>query len=194
MDLMGSVPENNKKVTKIKLWFIIVIVLIVLLLFSAIGIWLYIQNLNKNEFKFYIDGVKQSNYSENLFLNEEDKMYISVKDLAPLLGYRVYNGGYGQYTEDTTKCYMNNSKEVVSFESNSSKIYKYNVLSSSSNDEGQAFGTSEPIKLLGTNLYVTSDAVCKAFNVMINSEENSISVFSIDYLANYYSKQIKMQQ
>ena len=96
MDLMGSVPENNNKVTKIKLWFIIVIVLIVLLILSAVGVWIYIQNITKNEFKFYVDGVKQSTYSENLFLNEEDKTYISVKELAPLLGYRVYNGEIGR--------------------------------------------------------------------------------------------------
>lgn len=192
MDLMRNIPENNNKVTKIKLWFIIVIILIVLLLLSAIGIWIYMQKLTKDESKFYIDGIKQSNYSENLFLYENDKIYVSVKEIAPLLGYKVYNGGYGQYTEDNTKCYANNSKEVVTFESNVSKIYKYSVLDSS-NNEGQAFGTDEPIKLLGTNLYITSDVISRAFNVMINNDPNTntISMFTLDYLANYYSKQVK---
>lgn len=192
MDLMGTIPENNKKVTKIKIWFIVVIVLIILLIISAGGILLYIQNLNKNQFKFYIDGVKQSGYSENLFLYEGEKIYVSIKEMAPLLGYRVYNGGYGQYTEDTTKCYINNSKEVVTFESNSTKMYKYNVLDSNNNDS-QTFNSSEPVKPIGTNLYISSENLNKAFNVMINRDEesNSISIFTLGYLADYYSKQIQ---
>lgn len=192
MDLMNNIPDNNKKVTKIKLWFIVVIVLIVLLIFSAGGIWIYIQNLTKNQFKFYIDGVKQSGYSQNLFLYQDDKIYVSIKEIAPLLGYRVYNGGYMEYTEDTTKCYINNSKELVTFESNSSKMYKYNVLESNSKDT-QTVSADEPIKSIGTNLYITSESFCKAFNIMFNEDKstNSISIFTLDYLANYYTKQVK---
>lgn len=191
MDLMNNIPDN-KKVTKIKLWFIIVIVLIILLIISAGGIWIYIQNVAKKQFKFYIDGVKQSGYSQNLFLYQDDQIYISIKEIAPLLGYRVYNGGYKEYTEDTTKCYINNSKEIVTFESNSTKMYKYNVLDSS-NNESQTVNANEPIKSLGTNLYITSESFCKAFNIMFNedSNTNSISIFTLNYLANYYTKQIK---
>ena len=39
MDLMENVPENNKKVTKVKVWFIVVIVLIILLIIAAVAIW-----------------------------------------------------------------------------------------------------------------------------------------------------------
>lgn len=192
MDLMNNIPDNNKKVTKIKLWFIIVIVLIILLIISAGGIWIYMQNLAKNQFKFYIDGVKQSSYSENLFLYQDDQVYVSIKDIAPLLGYRVYNGGYREYTEDTTKCYINNSKELVTFESNSTKMYKYNLLESNNNDT-QTVNADEPIKSIGTNLYITSESFRKAFNIMFNEDKdtNSISIFTLDYLANYYTRQIK---
>lgn len=192
MELVNNIPENNKKVTKIKLWFIIVIVLIILLLLSAIGIWIYIQSLTKNQFKFYIDGEKQSKYADNLFLYEGENVYISIKEVAPLLGYRVYNGGYGQYTEDTTKCYINNSKEIVSFESNSSKIYKYNALNTS-NNEGQTFNIDETIKPSGTNLYISTEGLSRAFNVLFSqdADNNSISIYTINYLADYYSKNIE---
>lgn len=191
MELINNIPQNNnKKVTKIKLWFIIVIVLIVLLLIAAVGVWIYLQNLTANQFKFYIDGNRQSKYSEDLFLYENDKIYISIKEVAPLLGYRVFNGGYGQYTEDTTKCYVNNLKEVSSFESNSSKLYKYNVLDTSA--ESQNFNLTEVIKPVGTNLYIASEDLTRAFNVLFSRDEsnNSISIYTLNYLTDYYSKKI----
>lgn len=191
MDLMDTIPENNKKVTKIKLWFAIVMVLIVLLIFAAIGIWLYSQSIMKNQFKFYIDGKRQTGYSENMFLYEGENIYVSIKDIAPLLGYTVYNGGYGQYTEDKTKCYVTNSKEAVSFEANSSKMYKYTVIEA--NDSGsQTFNINQPVKAVGTNLYITSEGLARAFNIMItrDTNTNSISIFTLPYLADYYSQSI----
>ena len=59
MDLMDNIPDNGRKKTKVKLWFIIVMVLIIILIIAAAGIWMYSQNLAKNQFKFYIDGVKR---------------------------------------------------------------------------------------------------------------------------------------
>lgn len=190
MELINNIPNNNKKVSKIKLWFIIVIVLIIILLLTAGGVWIYMQNLASNQFKFYIDGNKQTEYSDSLFLYENNKVYLSIKELAPLLGYRVYNGGYGQYTEDTTKCYINNLKEVSSFESNSTKLYKYNVLDA--NSESQTFNLTEVIKPVGNNLYISSEDVTRAFNVSFTRDEskNSISIYTLNYLTDYYSKQI----
>ena len=93
MDLMENVPENNKKVTKVKVWFIVVIVLIILLIIAAVAIWIYSQNLAKNRFKFYVDGKLQSEYEEDMFFVEGDKVYISIKRIASFLGYTAYNGG-----------------------------------------------------------------------------------------------------
>ena len=36
MDLLDNIPENNKKITKVKLWLVIVIVLIVILILAAV--------------------------------------------------------------------------------------------------------------------------------------------------------------
>lgn len=191
MDLMENIPENNKKITKIKLWVIIVVILIVILIIAAVAIFIYSQSLLKNRFKFYIDGASQSNYNENIFLYEGDKIYISVKQIAPLLGYTAYNGGYGQYTEDKAKCYITNSKEAVSFEANSNKMYKYNVIEAD-DTESQTFTMDEPVKAVGTELYISEESASRAFNIMVNRDtsNNSFSVFTLTYLADYYSKQI----
>ena len=192
MDLMENIPNNNpKKVTGVKIGFIIVIILIVLLMIAAGAIWIYSQKILSSQFKFSLDGKRQSNYSDNLFLFQNDKIYISIRDIAPLLGYNVYNGGYGEYTEDKSKCYVNNSKEIVSFETNSNKIYKYNVTGTGSS-EGQSFDISEPILSSGTNMYISSDGLVRAFNVRFDysTENNEVLIFGLSYLANYYSEQI----
>ena len=192
MDLMENIPNNNpKKVTGIKIGFIIVVILIILLIIAAGAIWIYSQQILSSQFKFDLDGKRQSNYSESLFLFQNDKVYISIRDIAPLLGYNVYNGGYGEYTEDKSKCYVNNSKEIVSFETNSDKIYKYSV-TSSGNSEGQSFDIDSPILSSGSNMYISSDGLVRAFNVRFdyNTENNEVLIFSLSYLANYYSGQI----
>lgn len=192
MDLMENIPNNNpKKVTGIKIGFIIVVILIILLIIAAGAIWIYSQQILSSQFKFDLDGKRQSNYSESLFLFQNDKVYISIRDIAPLLGYNVYNGGYGEYTEDKSKCYVNNSKEIVSFETNSDKIYKYSV-TSSGNSEGQSFDIDSPILSSGSNMYISSDGLVRTFNVRFdyNTGNNEVSIFSLSYLANYYSGQI----
>lgn len=192
MDLMDTIPDNNKKVTKIKMWFIIVMVLIVILIIAAAAVWIYSQSLIKNRFKFYIDGTKQSKYEDNTFIYDGDKMYISIQDIASFLGYQTYNGGYKQYTEDKTKCYITNAKEGVAFEANSNKMYKYNLLETG-NDESQAFTMNEPIKTYATNLYISSEDLARAFNIMVNKEQetNTFSIFTLSYLTDYYSKQVQ---
>ena len=190
MDLMENIPENNKKkVTRVKIGFIIVIILIILLMIAAGAIWIYSQKILSEQFKFNLDGKRQSNYSDNLFLFQNDKVYISIREIAPLLGYNVYNGGYGEYTEDKAKCYINNSKEIVSFETNSDKIYKYSAVADS---EGQSFELDSSIIASGSNMYISSNGLIRAFNVMFNYNiaSNEISIFSLSYLANYYSEKI----
>lgn len=192
MDLMENIPDPKpKKVSGAKIAFIIVIILIILLIIAAVGIWFYSRNILSSQFKFYLDGTRQNNYTSSMFMFQNNKIYVSIRDIAPLLGYNVYNGGYGEFTEDRTKCYVNNSKEIVSFEANLNKIYKYNAISSN-DTESQTFTIDEPVLASGSNLYITSDGLKRAFNVMFNytAESNELSVFSLNYLANYYSGQV----
>lgn len=194
MDLIENIPDNNNtnKNSKFKVWFIIVIILIVLLIIAAVFVWLYSMNLSSSQFKFNLDSVRQSKYSSSLFVFQNDKVYISIREIASLLGYNVYNGGYGEYTEDKSKCYVNNSKEIVSFESNSNKIYKYNAFSGENRDS-QTFTIDEPISTAGAELYISSEGLKRAFNVMFdyNSTDNSVSIFSLNYLAKYYTSSIE---
>ena len=129
MDLMPENPIQTKKSnnTKIKISLIIIFVLIVLLIISAVWVWLYSQNLKEHAFKVAIDGMQNSKASsdEGMFLIQNDKVYTSIENICNFVGYNFYRGGYRQYTEDRSKCYVNNSKEIVSFTSGSRELVKY---------------------------------------------------------------------
>ena len=60
------------------------------------------------------------------------------------------------------------------------------------NEEGQTFTINEPVKMIGNKLYIGMEGLKRAFNVQINNDvaNNSLGVFTLSYLANYYSGRI----
>ncbi len=190
MDLMQENPIKEKKSTKIKISFIIVIVLIVILIISAVVLWLYSQKLQAQLFKVNIDGILNSKASneEGLFIIENEKVYTSISGICSYIGYTYYPGSYGQYSEDKTKCYINNTKEIVSFSSGSDEIFKY----TSDGAQSQKFEIGEEVILRGEKLYINESGLSKAFNVIINYNDNNntVSITTLPYLSTYYERNI----
>ena len=129
---MDLIPENPIKVknntkSKVSVPLIIVIVLMVILIIVAVIVWMYVQKLQTELFKVKIDEVSNSKATneDGLFLIQDGKVYTSISNICPYLAYTYYPGGYKQYSEDKTKCYVNNSKEIVTFASGSNEIIKY---------------------------------------------------------------------
>ncbi len=127
MDLMPENPIQEKKKGKVSVPLVIVLVLMVILIIAAVGIWIYAQSLKDQLFKVSIDGLQNSKASneEGLFLIQDGKVYTSISNICSYVGYIYYPGGYKQFSEDRTKCYVNNSKEIVTFASGSNEIVKY---------------------------------------------------------------------
>ena len=127
MDLMPENPIQEKKKRKVSVPLVIVLVLMVILIIAAVGIWIYAQSLKDQLFKVSIDGLQNSKASneEGLFLIQDGKVYTSISNICSYVGYIYYPGGYKQFSEDRTKCYVNNSKEIVTFASGSNEIVKY---------------------------------------------------------------------
>ena len=81
-----SPKAESSKVTKI------VITLIVLTLLIVIGIVILISVLGKEKLVVTVDGKKVS-FNEDTFLFTENNgdVYLSIKDIAPLVGYDSHN-------------------------------------------------------------------------------------------------------
>lgn len=188
MQIMGTEEQESDKKSK-KLIKIILIIVAILFIIS-VALICYIVYLKNTEFKFTIDGVAKTVNQEDLFIFEDDKVYISIKDFATLLGYKSYNGGYKQYTEDVTKCYIEDKNEIASFEADSNKIYK---TPPESQTDYQYFTIENPVKLIEDKLYISSEGMgigCNA-QIIYNKEKNSITVYTLPYLVQVYSKEYK---
>ena len=96
MEIIGTNQDEKQKKNK-KLMIIITVVIVILLLIS-IGLFGAIYYLKAQEFKFIIDGktISSKSMSNDLFVYENDNIYVSLRDISELIDYKYYNGGYKQ--------------------------------------------------------------------------------------------------
>jgi len=187
LDNESKVKSKDSKTMKI---LVILMIIIVLISVGIIGAIYYLQS---TEFKFLINGVASKNYKDDLFVFNGDKIYISIKDMASFVDYTAYNGSYGnqeQYSEDSTKCYVEGKNEVASFELNSNIIYK---ITTDGKADYEYFEIDEPVIQLNNKLYTTVTGICKAYNITFsyNKSNNQISIYTLPYLVNYYENNNK---
>ena len=184
MEIIGTNQEEKQK--KSKKLMIIITVLIIILLFVSIGLFTAIYYLKAQQFKFVIDGNTISNKSmaNDLFVYENDNIYVSLKDISELIGYKYYNGGYKQYTEEATKCYLEGKNEVATFEKDSNTIYKTPI----GELDYTYFTLDEPIKRINGKLYISSKGLNTACNLQMSydKEANRMTIYTLPYLTNYY--------
>lgn len=186
MELIGTnTQEKNKKTKKIMIAITIIIVLLLLTSFALLGVIYY---LREGQFKFSVDG-KSVNASEDLFIFEDNTIYVSIRDIAPIVGYKYYNGGYKQYTEDDTKCYLESENEISTLEADSTTIYKTPV----EKLDYEYYNIENPVKRINEKLYVTIDGISLACNLKIyyNENKNQVTIYTLPYYTNYYTKNYK---
>ena len=183
MEIIGTniSDKNQKNKNMMK----IIIILIILLLIISISLGIAIYFLKLQQFKFVVDG-KSISKSDGIFIINEDKVYVSIKDISSVIGYKYYNGGYKQYTEDTNKCYVQSDNEVCMFEKDSNKIYK----TVPDEIDYEYFSLNEPVKNINGKLYTTLEDIGKACNLatQYNKEQNRVTINTLPFLANYYTK------
>lgn len=183
MEIIGTNQEEkdikNKKTMKL------ITIIIVMLLIISIILFVTIYYLEGQLFKFYIDDQKVSTKSD-LFIYEGDIVYVSLEDIAPMIGYKYYNSGYKQYTEDTSKGYLEGENEICTFEKDSNIIYKTPV----NQVDYEYFTIEQPVKRMNKKLYISTEGLSLACNVQIinNPEQNKMTIYTLPYLASYYTQ------
>ena len=114
-----EVASKNKKT---KLIMTIIIIMIAILVAICVGLVIMLNNIQTNMLKLTIDAKSQSKFSDKMFVIEDNTIYVSIEDFAPLVGYSVYRGDHK--SESDTKGYIQSSFEEASFELNSNQITK----------------------------------------------------------------------
>ena len=120
-------------------------------------------------------------------MQKTGKVYISIRDIAPLVGYEAHNGEYKVDIEDTNKMYVESlaGTETASFYLNSRTISK--VAPNTTNDYHN-ITISEVVTMQNGKMYVLSDGFTVGFNSLFNYDkaENKITIQTLPYLTEVY--------
>lgn len=171
--------EKTKKIVKLS------IILLVILLIINIGLIGAVYYANLKTLKLNINSAKKEKFKQDLFVFEEDgDIYVSIKNIATLVGYKAQNGGYKEYSEDSNKCYVENDNEVAEFELDSNIIYKY--AKNSRNEE--IFEFKKAVRQINGELYASAECISIACNTRFkySKDKNQIDIYTLDYYVNLY--------
>ena len=174
-------PKKEKKKIKASTIILVFIILLVILCILAIVGIVYIKG---TLLSYSLDG-RQTKALESLLIFEEDnKIYIPIRRMANYLKYEAYNGDYLTLSEDSTKCYIKNADELVSFTLDS------NILTKVIGEKVSQIKIGETIKDINGELCITAEGAQEAFNFKFNYDlnNNKIYIETLGYLYNgYYS-------
>lgn len=187
------INNNNNNASDKKVMLTITILLIILL-FIALGIIFAIKYLNKQELKLYIDGKKNS-FSSNMFVVENDDVYVSIDDIAQKIGYASNNGEYKRkFEEDATKRYLDNNYETASYILDSKVMYKKLAENSSEayKSDYEYYDLNKPVREINGKLYVELKDLEQGCNIATSydSENHKIDIYTLPYLVQTYTAKV----
>lgn len=178
-----SMPKNKKIV------LIVLILAIVITIFIAFAL-LYIKTQQKSPKTLKINN-KEVKLTETLIVEStEGNKYISLKEIAQLLGYEYYNNGYGENGENKEKGYIKNGVLITGFEKDTKKIYKYEE---KTNLDYQYYELKSNVIMYNNNLYISSADISQALNVIYEENKDIISIQTINNKIDEYTKSLKLK-
>lgn len=181
---------NKKSGNDSKKTITIIIIALAVLVTIIIGIIIIMMSIAGGKLSVYVDGVKIKISEDTFFFSDDGKVYVSIKDIAPIVGYTAHNGEYKVNVEnETNKAYVECKDETASFFYNSQTISK---VAPNSKDDYENITISEPVIRIKDKLYVISDGFTSGFNCLFNYNEqkNRISIQTLPSLVTLYTQPI----
>lgn len=185
---MNLEDEMNKKGNKTTT---IILILIVVVLLAIIGLLAFMVSIQGMGFKVYIDGKLTNLAKDTIIVDEENnRVYVCIKEIAPSLGYEAHNGEYKLFSEDTNKCWVDTKQETASFFLNSNKISK---MVPDQTKDYEDYIIQEPVIEKNGKLYVTIEGAQIGFNsdFVYDKTDNSLTISTLPYLVEHYTPIMK---
>ncbi|MCI8518904.1 MAG: hypothetical protein HFJ51_01975 [Clostridia bacterium] len=170
----------------------IISVLIVITVLIVIAIIILMMQVEKNKLSVTVDGKKVTiNEDTFLFAENSGEVYVSIQDIAPLVGYEAHNGEYKVNAEDTSKMYVEaiDGTETTSFYLNSRLI---NKVPPESDADYESVQMGAPVVETNGRLYVSAEGFSQGFNSVFHYDKtlNTIVIQTLPYLVEYYRDNI----
>lgn len=186
MDLLGQEIEKKQQPKGKKIVLMLLIISIILLMLVLVMIFALQGNKTKT-LGLSING-KDIQITEGMLTSDESGVnYISLRQLSSLIGYEYLRGGYLEYIEDNTKCYLQGESQIIGFEANSNQIYK--TIQNSETDY-EYYKLNNNILQLNDVLYIALDDLNVACNAIyaFSNENYKIVINTSEYLLQEYAK------
>lgn len=185
---MELYEEVETKKSKLPMIIGICIAVLTVLIIVIIALIFYLQG---SVMKITLDGQKNNDIEKILYIPEDEnnKIYIPIRDIAKYFNYQDYSGDYNAKSEDSTKCYVMDENEVAMFTKESDKLVKINE-----NTEYEYITLDENVFEKDGKLYTTPKGIEKAFNVIFeyNLTNKKIDVYTMEYLNQIYAANLKI--
>lgn len=173
--------KQTKSIYKILIALIICVLIIICIIFALL------QSLKKNRFSVLVDTKEVSTSSTTeLFKKIDDVIYINIKEFAKLVGYEYHDGEYKSFSQDKDKCYVQGENETASFYINENKLNKLPVNQLTS--EYKEYTFKNQTKQINGIVYAPTEMLSIAFNTVIQANEKSISIYTLNYIVNNYNQ------
>lgn len=197
MDLINNTQKVDSKEEKIKKVIKTTIIVLILLFIVTLLLTIYVYSEQKKQLKVNVDGIDKAETMSQLFVLENDKIYVPIKRFAKAFGYETYDGEYKQnYLEDKTKCYIKDKNEVASYILGSNQIYKKMIGENSNNSDYEYFELDEPVREINGELYTTVQGISRGCNIALNyyKDNNQIDIYTLAKLVSSYSASYQKSQ
>lgn len=170
----------------------IIAILITVTVLALIIIIYAIMAIRGKKLSVVVDGVETQMADDTFIFTDEGKIYVSIRDIAPYVGYEAHNGEYKIDVEDTNKMYVEakDGTETTSFFLNSTTISK---VAPNTTDDYENITIPEPVTSINGKMYIVGEGFIVGFNSLLsyNSEQNQITIQTLPSLLEQYSAVIE---
>lgn len=178
-----NIKKGMKLSSKILLGIIACIVLIIILL------CMLLMSGKSLSFKAYVDGVEVSISKEKLLTTIEGITYVNIEEISKLVGYEYHKGEYKSSTIEEDKCYVEGKNETASFYLNDNVIYKLPL--NERDKQYEEYEMEDTIKSIDNVMYASTEAITKAFNILIDYKNEQLQIYTLNYLVTLYDNNVK---
>lgn len=185
MQISSLKSNNQSKNSNTKRYILIGLIASVVLLILLLIMLVLFSNMTPQNLTLAVNG-QTVGFAQDTFIFEDNKIYVSLRDVSNLIEYRYYDGKYNEFSEDKSSCYLESDDEVVVFELGKDTIYK---TLKNGNIKYSEFKIAEPIKMYNNKLYCIATALRVSCNLEIayNQQTNQIIINTLSNLYNTYN-------
>lgn len=184
----NSFVERMEKNNKNKKSVLTILLICTLLIIVLLGLIWYLRYKDSQVLKMYIDE-KNVSISNTLLVQNGNQTYISIKELANILGYSYQKGEYKKYTEDSNSCYLKTPYEIVSMSADENKMTKY-ILNEEEKTTQSSSNKDEEVTENEDLIVIDETTGAQSLNIIVASPNETVETISIEEPIKYINNEL----